>query len=189
MELLRVKNWQEFQHYGKRNPPWIKLHRAIIDDYAFSTLTDQTKAHLMLIWILAASASGTVPNDAKFIASRINARVPVDLDSLVQAGFLLPENGKWEPQKKDASAHSGNGSRPHVEDTGEIVERIPMIGGEEFEVRSSFVAELTRLYPAVDVPATLRQMRGWCLGNPTKLKTPRGIRKFITGWCERDQNG
>lgn len=74
-------------------------------------------------------------------------------------------------------------------DTGEIIERIPMIGGVEFDVRESFVSELSRLYPAVDVPATLRQMRGWCIGNPTKLKTPRGIRKFITGWCERDQNG
>lgn len=73
--------------------------------------------------------------------------------------------------------------------TGEVVERIPMIGGEEFEVRDSFARELERLYPAVDVPATLKQMRGWCIGNPTKLKTPRGIRKFITGWCERDQNG
>lgn len=74
-------------------------------------------------------------------------------------------------------------------DTGEIVERIPMIGGEEFEVRESFSKELERLYPNVDIPATLKQMRGWCIGNPTKLKTPRGIRKFITGWCERDQNG
>lgn len=74
-------------------------------------------------------------------------------------------------------------------DTGEVIERIPMIGGEEFEVRESFTKELERLYPAVDIHATLKQMRGWCIGNPTKLKTPRGIRKFITGWCERDQNG
>ena len=73
-------------------------------------------------------------------------------------------------------------------DTGEVIEHIPMIGGTEFEVRQSFVAELERLYPAVDIPATLRQMRGWCLGNPAKLKTPRGIRRFITGWCDRDQN-
>lgn len=74
-------------------------------------------------------------------------------------------------------------------DSGEVIERIPMIGGEEFEVRESFGKELERLYPNVDIPATLKQMRGWCIGNPTKLKTPRGIKRFITGWCERDQNG
>lgn len=87
------------------------------------------------------------------------------------------------------AAHKGNGSKPVSADTGEVVERIPMLGGEEFEVRESFATELARLYPNVDIPATLKQMRGWCIGNPQKLKTPRGIRKFITGWCERDQNG
>lgn len=94
---------------------------------------------------------------------------------------------RWEhaePVQRANGAH-----KAEVEDTSPIVERIPMIGGEEFEVRESFAAELARLYPAVDIPATLRQMRGWCLGNPQRLKTPRGIRKFITGWCERDQNG
>lgn len=81
-------------------------------------------------------------------------------------------------------------AKPNGEkDTSPVVERIPMVGGEEFEVRESFAIELARLYPAVDVPATLRQIRGWCLGNPTKLKTVRGIRRFITAWCERDQNG
>lgn len=86
-------------------------------------------------------------------------------------------------------AHKGNGSHKLIEDAGEVLERIPMLSGEEFEVRESFAKELERLYPNVDIPATLKQMRGWCIGNPTKLKTPRGIRKFITGWCERDQNG
>lgn len=74
-------------------------------------------------------------------------------------------------------------------DTTPVLERIPMLGGEEFEVHQSFADELARLYPAVDIPATLKQMRGWCLGNPAKLKTPRGIRRFITSWCDRDQNG
>lgn len=74
-------------------------------------------------------------------------------------------------------------------DTGEVIERIPITGGEEYEVRASFVQELERLYPRVDVPATLKQMRGWCLGNPTKLKTSRGVKRFITRWCDKDQNG
>lgn len=99
-------------------------------------------------------------------------------------------NRRWHPEPQAHEPINGKSVKPHHPlDTGDIIERIPMIGGEEFEVRQSFVAELERLYPAVDIAATLRQMRGWCIGNPAKLKTPRGIRKFITGWCERDQNG
>lgn len=186
MRYLTVKNWSAFQHYTKRNPPWIKLHRAIIEDYAFSTLKDKTKAHLMLIWVLASGAEGRIPYDAKFIASKISAAEAVDLDSMIDAGFLIKDT---EAHTAPETAHKGNGAKQIIEDTGDVIERVPMIGGEEFEVRESFAKELERLYPNVDIPATLRQMRGWCIGNPQKLKTPRGIRKFITGWCERDQNG
>ncbi len=185
MRYLTIKNWAQYQHYKKRSPAWIKLHRAIVEDYAFAGLKDKTKAHLMLIWILAAGTEGRVPHDATFIAKRINASESVDLEAMISAGFLVADGDQEQPQEPRV-----NGAKhAAILDTGNTVERIPMIGGEEFEVRESFVAELTRLYPNVDIGATLRQMRGWCIGNPTKLKTPRGIRKFITGWCERDQNG
>ena len=185
MRYLLVKNWRDHQHYKKRSPPWIKLHRAITEDYEFAALKDRCKAHLIMIWILAAGTEGRIPNDAKFLSSRINANEPVDLEAMIAAGFLIPEDG----EQPSTPSHKGNGATPPNMDTGDVLERIPMIGGEEFEVRKSFADELARLYPAVDVPATLKQMRGWCLGNQQKLKTPRGIRKFITGWCERDQNG
>jgi hypothetical protein len=58
MNYLRVKNWTEFQHYKDRNPPWIKLHRTLLDDYEFSRLQDASKAHLMLIWLFASQKDG-----------------------------------------------------------------------------------------------------------------------------------
>ena len=106
MRYLTVKNWREFQHYTKRNPPWIKLHRALIDDYQFAALKDKTKAHLTMIWLLASANEGRVPHDAKFIASRINATDPIDLDSMIEAGFLIqdeaaaPQEQPAEPAKK-----------------------------------------------------------------------------------------
>jgi len=29
---MKIKNWHKFQHYKHRNPPWIKLHRGLLDD-------------------------------------------------------------------------------------------------------------------------------------------------------------
>lgn len=107
MRYLTIKGWREHQHYKKRNPPWIKLHRAIIEDYAFSTLKDKTKAHLMLIWVLASGAEGRIPHDAKFIASKISAAEPVDLESMIEAGFLIQDEAApqqqqpAEPEKKN----------------------------------------------------------------------------------------
>ena len=72
-------------------------------------------------------------------------------------------------------------------EAGETVERVPLKDGSEFEVRESFVAELDRLYPNVEPKQTLREIRGWCIGNPAKLKTRRGIRRCIVAWFNREQ--
>jgi hypothetical protein len=33
--ILTPKNWKSFQHYKDRAPAWIKLHKALLDDYNF----------------------------------------------------------------------------------------------------------------------------------------------------------
>ena len=92
MDYLRVKNWDDHQHYKTRNPPWIKLHRALLDDFVFCSLPDESKAHLMLIWLLASQSGGKVPAEPKFLARKIGAIKGVDLDLLVKSGFLIPDS-------------------------------------------------------------------------------------------------
>lgn len=99
MRYLRVKNWSEFQHYRDRLPPWIKLHRALLDDYEFTRLPDESKAHLVLIWLLASHHDGRVPEDPKWIAEKIGAKRRVDLAILLQSGWLIPE----QPTEQNAS--------------------------------------------------------------------------------------
>ena len=65
---------------------------------------------------------------------------------------------------------------------------IPLVGQRQWSVPQQFLAELELAYPQVDGPATLLEIRAWCLSNPTKCKTERGIKRFINGWFERTQN-
>lgn len=65
---------------------------------------------------------------------------------------------------------------------------IPLISNEEFPIYQYHIDEWKTAYPAVDVLQALRAMRQWCLSNPRKRKTERGVRRFITGWLERLQN-
>jgi hypothetical protein len=88
MNFVTVKNWNQFQHYGKRNPPWIKLHRALLDDYAFCALSDTSKAHLMLIWLYASQHNGQVPLDPKFLEKKLSCE-NIDLEVLIEFGFLI----------------------------------------------------------------------------------------------------
>ena len=92
MKFLSVKNWSHFQHYAKRNPPWIKLHRALLDDYAFCSLPDVAKGHLMLLWLLASQNNGMVPADVPFLERKLSC-TGIDLGLFVESGFLVDPQG------------------------------------------------------------------------------------------------
>lgn len=86
-----VKNWDEFQHYKDRNPPWIKLHTRLLADYEFACLQDASKAHLMLIWLLASQLGNKIPADEKWIKEKIGAKEKINIKELVDNGFLILE--------------------------------------------------------------------------------------------------
>jgi len=87
---FKVKGFSKFQHYGdKRNPPWIKLYNSTLEDYEIAKLDDVKKAHLFAIWLLASRYQDDIPLDDKFVANKINATEPVDLDFFVKSEFIL----------------------------------------------------------------------------------------------------
>lgn len=106
MEYIQVKNWEEFQHYKDRTPPWIKMYNHLLDDFEFSCLPDASKAHLLSIWLLASRTGNRIPNNARWIGNKINATEDVDLQSLINSGFLelIPnENNELQTSEQDAS--------------------------------------------------------------------------------------
>lgn len=68
------------------------------------------------------------------------------------------------------------------------VEKIPLNDGAYWQCTVDEFEEFRRLYPSVDIKQEFRNMRGWCLSNPTKKKTSRGIKKFVNGWLQRQQD-
>jgi hypothetical protein len=51
------------------------------------------------------------------------------------------------------------------------------------EVDPTWIAEWNRLYLNVDQAILVAQ--GWCLDNPEKRKTKRGLRAFLGNWIRR----
>ena len=88
MRYFRVKNFERFQHYKDRSPPWIKLYNDLLDDYAFTCLQDASKLHQILIWLVASRTGNKLPADPDWISRKISATEPVDLDVLERAGFI-----------------------------------------------------------------------------------------------------
>ena len=99
---LRIKGWENFQHYKDRSPPWIKLHRDLLRDYEFSCLQDASKLHLMLIWLLASQLDNRIPNDAAWIQKQIGTDDVPNLKALIDMGFLIDDSNTLADCKQSA---------------------------------------------------------------------------------------
>ena len=88
MRYLSIKNFAKHQHYKDRRPPWIKLHVEVLDDYHFSCLQDASKAHLMLLWVLASKMDNRIPYDLAFLSKKLGTTSPIDIEELVLQGFI-----------------------------------------------------------------------------------------------------
>jgi hypothetical protein len=65
---------------------------------------------------------------------------------------------------------------------------LPLNTGAEYPITPEQVREFTDLYPAVDVLAQLRKMRGWLIANPANRKTSAGVLRFVTRWLGQEQD-
>ncbi len=88
MDFFRVTNWDQYQHYKDRDPTWIKLYARLLDDYAFASLPDNSKWHLVGIFLLASKQGNRIPGDPRWVRKKIAARTRVDLEALLAAGFI-----------------------------------------------------------------------------------------------------
>lgn len=88
MEYLEVVSWAEFQHYKDRNPPWIKLHNQLLENYDYTCLPDAAKSHLLGIWMLASRTDNRIPNNAQWISNKLSATETVNLKLLFDSNFI-----------------------------------------------------------------------------------------------------
>lgn len=68
------------------------------------------------------------------------------------------------------------------------VEALILNDGSEWRPPKALFAEYVRLYPNVDVKQQFNEMRGWCLSNPMKRKTRKGITRFVNSWLSKEQD-
>ena len=96
MGTYRIKNWERFQHYRDRRPPWIKFYTEIIEEFDEAgnvndlfALSDSAKLTLVLAWALASHFGGHLPDkDEKWFAHRLGIR-SINLKELIDKGFII----------------------------------------------------------------------------------------------------
>ena len=98
VEYLMICNWGKFQHYKNRNPPWIKLHTSLLEDYEFSQLSVHLQVVLLKLWLVAARTDNRLPDDPAWIGQKLTMPIEqADLATLVAKGWIEPRAGPAPP--------------------------------------------------------------------------------------------
>ena len=93
--MIQVTEWSSFQSYKDRTPPWIRLHRRLLDNYEFQSMSSDSRALLPMIWLLASEnddpTSGRVDLDITRISFRLRQpekTIKLCLKEMEKSGFI-----------------------------------------------------------------------------------------------------
>lgn len=99
------------------------------------------------------------------------------------------QEGKGRERKgREVLGSSAEALSPGEQVNGNAVAYIPLNDGTEFAVTQPMADELAKLYPLVDVPQTLNEIRGWNLTHQARRKTRKGVLGHINTWMAKEQN-
>lgn len=87
MNYLRVRNFEKFQHYKDRNPPWIKFYTALLDDIDFMSLPDDLKWPICGLFLLASKLDNKIPLDENYLKNRLSVK-RLNLQALTKTKFV-----------------------------------------------------------------------------------------------------
>ena len=129
-KYFRITNWERFQQYKDRDPKWIKVYRDLVDNYEWTHLPDNQKAHLLGLWLLAAKLDNKIPADEKWIGVRIGATSKINLKSLESSGFIELYNSVQDCTEQYETVPREEKRRGDVSSSSEALELAGVVLGK-----------------------------------------------------------
>lgn len=102
MAHYRIKEWEKYQHYKDRCPPWIKLHKSLLTSKTWVMLDDASRVLAVACMMLAADTDNKIPIDPAYMRRVAYLNSDPDFGPLLETEFLelvKEKNGR----KQDAS--------------------------------------------------------------------------------------
>jgi hypothetical protein len=109
---------------------------------------------------------------------------------------FLADVSLGQPKTEGRGQRSEADTRPNTscaesslrESSTPAVFELPLNDNTNFPIGQPQLDRWEALYPAVDVPQTMREIIGWCEANPRKRKTRSGVLRFCAAWLSREQD-
>jgi hypothetical protein len=192
--LLQPKNWAIFQHYKDRCPPWIKLHRDLLNDRVFMRLPIASKAIAPMLWLLASeSKDGVFDGSLDELVFRLHITPKEYQDGvkpLIDNDFFNVVSGMIAECKQDAIPET---ERETETKTEKKATSVAPPEGVSLEIWDSFVKH-RKAKKAPITPMVMgffeeqANIAGWTLENALKETCVRGWQSFKAEWVAPKQS-
>jgi hypothetical protein len=106
---LRIREWDSYQHYKHRRPPWVKLHVKILEDEEQRSLSVPTRLVAVLLLAVAANRDNRIPNNPAWLSEEIAMPprvIAAALADLQASGYLIctqscTENAEYRDRDRE----------------------------------------------------------------------------------------
>lgn len=185
--LLQPKNWAVFQHYKDRCPPWIKLHRDLLNDRVFMCLPLASKALAPLLWLLASeSKDGVFDGSLDELVFRLHI-TPKDYQDgvkpLIDKGFFVVASGVLADCYQDAiperEGETETETKTERKKNATSVACPPDVGLQEWQ-------DWLSLRKSKKAPVTETVLKS---ARKEAEKAGITLNAFLTIWCARGSQG
>jgi len=192
--LLQPKNWAIFQHYKDRCPPWIKLHRDLLNDREFMRLPIASKAIAPMLWLLASeSKDGVFDGSLDELVFRLHITPKEYQDGvkpLIDNDFFILVSGVLAERKQVAIPETEGETETETKKKATSVappEGVSDSVWQEFKsLRKAKKAPITQR--AIDKISEEANLAGWTLEKALEECIVRGWQAFKAEWVAKKGN-
>jgi hypothetical protein len=192
--LLQPKNWAVFQHYKDRCPPWIKLHRDLLNDRSYMRLPIASKALAPMLWLLASeSKDGVFDGSLDELVFRLHITPKEYQDGvkpLIDNDFFILVSGVLAERKQVAIPETEGETETETKKKATSVappEGVSDSVWQEFKsLRKAKKAPITQR--AIDAISSEANKAGWTLEKALEECVVRGWQAFKADWVATKAN-
>jgi hypothetical protein len=127
MEHLKIRNWRKWQSYrsDRGQPPWIKVHRCIMRDPEWVSLTDAERGQLVAMWLLAADHDGVIPASPTVIEKLCYMDTPPNISKFIELAFIDAKKTSKRRQHDETETETET-DKIRVEETFKFKVKVPI---------------------------------------------------------------
>lgn len=136
MSYLRIRNWERYQHYRDRRPPWVKFYVELLDDLQIRSLPLPTRFLMCQLLLLAARHDNAILKNSEAIANDLRMKpedVHEGLEELLRIRWIQETR---TPRRASKPASSALAKR-YTRDRDRERPPLPPTGGNENEQKTT----------------------------------------------------